>query len=230
MQNVSLIFLSGGCGNRMNTEIPKQYLSLGQKPLFAHSLEMLLSLPCILEVIIVANKEYHDLFTPFISHQPFSFALPGLRRQDSVYEGLKKVSPSSDLICIHDAARPFPPKQKVLEGLYAAKKFGASVLGHPSTDTLKLINRSGFIEKGIPRSLTWAMQTPQIIKKDFLDQGFQYINKKNIEVTDDVAIMEHLNIPVKVIESPASNFKITHPEDLERAHAFLQKEDLCVTS
>ncbi len=230
MIQTSLIFLSGGSGNRMNLDLPKQYHLLNSKPIFSFSLETLLAMGLFSEVIVVADSQYHELFEPYLKNIPSAFAPPGVRRQDSVLNGLEKSSPFSDLVCIHDSARPFPSPEVVKEALKAAKNFGASALATPVIDTLKRVNKNGFIEKGLDRSNIWAMQTPQIVRREFLEQGYLHINKHKIEVTDDVAILEHLNIPVKIIPSPSTNFKISYPEDIERALFFLKKKTLCATS
>ncbi len=230
MIKTALILLSGGTGNRMGLCLPKQYHTLHSKPIFAYSLETFLSMNLFQEIVIVAHSDYHKLFSPYLDKTPSSFAIPGERRQDSVFNGLLKVSSGTELVCIHDAARPFPTSECITSALKAAKDFGASALATPVTDTIKRVNKNGFIEEGVDRSTIWSMQTPQIIRKEFLDQGFSVIQKRDITVTDDVAILEHLKIPVKIIPSPSTNFKVTHPEDIERVLSHLEKVKLCATN
>lgn len=220
---ISAILVAGGIGQRMQSSTPKQYLELAGKPLACHSFDLLLQNPEITEIIVVCDPAYQSLFT---GSKPIKFAKPGARRQDSVFNGFQEISPNSSLVCIHDSARPFLDKSTLEKALSSAKVHGASVVGVPLKFTIKESNLEGFVEKTPDRSRYWEIQTPQVIQPDLLRQGFAYAAKHNLTVTDDVALVELLNHPVRIVEGTHSNIKITTPEDLKFAEWLLTHDKI----
>lgn len=210
---VSAILLAGGIGSRMQSHQSKQFLELQGKPIILYSYELLLTIPEIKEIIIVCLPEYRELFTnPTDKH--IAFALPGKRRQDSVYNGLMEASKDSTLICIHDGARPFIDEALVTRVLDAGIKYGAATVGMPIKFTIKQSDKEHFVQSTPDRELIWEIQTPQVIHKDLLLAGFKYANENNLTVTDDTSLVELLGKEVKLIEGSHMNLKITVPSDL----------------
>lgn len=205
---VSLIFLAGGRGARMGSSVPKQYLPLQDKPIALHSFEGFIQIPSITEIVVVCESEYQHFF----SIHPVLFAPPGLRRQDSVYSGLKKCT--KEIILIHDSARPFFEAQYIAPLIEAAKKGGAAGLAAPVTSTIKQCGIDYVVEKTLDRTLLWEMQTPQAAKRELLLKAYEHIEENHLEVTDDLAAIETLNHPVQIVPCTARNLKITTPFDL----------------
>ena len=214
----ALIFLSGGKGLRMATSTPKQYLSLRNKPIVLHSLQVFQSIQEIKETIIVCFPEYQTIFG-----KNFQFALPGKRRQDSVWNGLQKVSKEAKLICIHDAARPFIQQREILDVLQSARKHGASALGVTIPYTIKKCSAKRKVEFTLPRESLWQMQTPQVVRKDLLEKGFAITRKENLTVTDDVTLAELAKGDVQIVPGSVKNLKITTLLDLELAEMIYEK-------
>jgi len=208
----SVILLSGGMGSRMNQSLPKQYLSLLGKPIIHYSLEIFSSISEIDEIIVVCEKEDQKYFTQ--SSKPITFAQPGERRQDSVFNGLQATSSKSELICVHDGARPFISTEMVLEVLKTGYKEKAAVVGVPVKFTVKIAKDNQTVETTPDRSKVWEIQTPQVVEKAMLIQGFKHAETYGLDVTDDVSLVEHLGLPVKLVMGSYSNLKITTPEDL----------------
>lgn len=220
MKAISVILLAGGKGSRMKSSIPKQYLMLREKPIVSYCYELLLTLPNLKEMIVVCENEYQFFFdNP--THIPLKFALPGKRRQDSVYNGLQKVSYDTDLVCIHDGARPFLDKTFVLEAIHQASLHGASTLAVPLKNTIKEVDADGFVIKTLDRTKLFEIQTPQIIEYKLLKRAFLHNHENNIDVTDDTSLVEHLEKPVKLVLSSYQNIKITTPDDLKLAEKIL---------
>lgn len=214
---VSLILLAGGTGTRMQAEMPKQYLPLGisQKPIARHSFDLLLTLPEVTQMIVVCDPLYR---AQFASETPVLFALPGQRRQDSVYHGLQFVSDDADLVCIHDSARPLISAPLVRRVLKAAISHGAATAGMPLKFTVKETHREpgkeNFVASTPNRNFLWEIQTPQAMRPELLKRGFAEAHTQNLTVTDDVSLAELIGHPVKIVEGSYANLKISTPEDL----------------
>jgi 2-C-methyl-D-erythritol 4-phosphate cytidylyltransferase len=219
---VGVILLAGGIGSRMESHIPKQFMLLDQKPIARHSFDLFSSLSQVVEIVVVCHPKYQSLFARSESLIKITFALPGERRQDSVYNGLQALSPHADFVCIHDAARPFVTQEIIQRALEEATEHGAAAVGMPVKYTVKEIDLNGKVICTPDRSCLWEIQTPQVIQRSLLQQGFEHIYQKELTVTDDVSIIEHLGLPVKVIEGCYRNLKITTPDDLAFAQTLFQ--------
>lgn len=203
----------------MGTPTPKQYLSLAGKPLVLHSFGLFAELSEVREIIVVCEEQYQDLF-PIPEHLRVDFATPGARRQDSVWNGLSLVSPSSELVCIHDSARPLLRMEDCRAVLEAGQRYGAAVLATPVKYTIKAGTSERFVDKTIDRSNLWDIQTPQVIATDLLRQGFAKARAHgDLSVTDDASLIELLGHPVKLVAGSDSNIKITTPTDLALAES-----------
>lgn len=218
-RHITVILLAGGIGSRMQMQMPKQYLPIKNKPIALYSFEVFLDMPEIHEIIVVCNQEYEHLF--ITAKKPVIFAEPGERRQDSVYHGLQAVSPDTELVCIHDSARPFITPEIVRRVLEAGILYGAATVGIPAKNTIKECNEFAFVKHTPDRSRMWEIQTPQVMRASLLREGFNQVHKKNLTVTDDVSIVEHMKYPVKLVDGDVRNVKITTQEDLLIAEQFL---------
>jgi 2-C-methyl-D-erythritol 4-phosphate cytidylyltransferase len=214
---ISAILLSGGQGKRMKREIPKQYLPLQKKPIILHALEALLSFPSWSEIVIVCEKKYQGLFTPYQNKASLLFASPGKSRQDSVFSGLQTLSSNTKWVCVHDGARPLLLKKDLEAVLLQGQSFGAAALAVPVKMTIKETDNTGLVKKTIPRSHLWEIQTPQVLAYHLLQEGHQKALKNHYTATDDVSLAEYLDHPVLLVEGSYSNLKITTEEDLELA-------------
>lgn len=207
---ISALLLAGGLSRRMGSACPKQFLPLKDKPIVLYSLEVLLQIEEIKEVIVVCAPQYHALFDRYAVR----FALPGRERQDSVYNGLCAASPSSEWILVHDAARPFITQQCVRSLFEPGLSCGVSALAVPAKNTLKIVNDKQYVGSTLDRSKIWEMQTPQLLNKEVMRRAFAAIQKDKVAVTDDVSLAEHMNCQVKLVTGSYNNIKITTQEDL----------------
>ena len=215
---IGAILLAGGTGTRMGTSIPKQFMHLQGKPLALYSLEVLVSLTQVVEVVVVCPLEYRSLF----SHYPVRFALPGDQRQDSVYNGLQQVCGTIEWVTVHDAARPFITSSMIENLFIRGKDVGAASLAMPVKNTLKEVQSDNCVSRTLNRSQIWEIQTPQLLKKEILEAGFAYARTHQISVTDDVALAELIGHPVHLVPGSYQNIKITTPEDWAFAEWYIR--------
>lgn len=221
---VSVILLAGGIGRRMKSDIPKQYLQLGGKALALYSFDCLRMVPEVSEIVVVCEKDYQQLFSLEMPDVEISFAEPGNRRQDSVFNGYQAILSNPDLVCIHDAARPFITVELVRRVLDGANSYGASTPAMPIKFTVKEADENQLVIETPDRSKIWEIQTPQVLKPNIIEQGFASIQKQNLTITDDVSLAEQLGLPVKLVEGDYKNLKITTPEDLTIAEETLKSQ------
>jgi len=225
MKSNALIFLSGGVGSRMQNEIPKQYLMLGDRPIVWYSFRLFLQRERIKEVVVVAEMEWHPLFEEIFDeekqpNQKLLFAFPGKRRQDSVFNGFKKLSSHVDLVAVHDGCRPFITEDLIETTFDAAANHGAAAPSLPVTLTIKQIDEANLVKKTIDRSSLQEIQTPQVVAYPLLQQGLEKVRKNRIQATDDLSLVEAIGHQPKLVEGLKKNLKITHPEDLEIAKLY----------
>lgn len=204
----TMILLSGGEGKRMGSHLPKQYLPLQGKPVVAHSLSCFLDHPSFTQYIVVCAPDYH----PFFPDPRIEFALPGVRRQDSLYHGLSLVR--TDWVCVHDAARPFLTHELLSRLLDVGQRVGAATLATPVVSTIKEGTPDQQVQRTLERERLWEIQTPQLIATALLAKGFAYAERHQLTVTDDVALAELVDHPVALVVGSRENIKITTPIDL----------------
>ncbi|MED6208818.1 hypothetical protein PIB30_048736 [Stylosanthes scabra] len=225
-RSVSVILLAGGQGKRMGASMPKQYLPLLGQPIALYSFYTFSHMVEVKEIVVVCDPSYKDIFedAELNDKVELKFALPGKERQDSVYNGLQEcaaVDSNSQLVCIHDSARPLVLSEDVKKVLKDGLLIGAAVLGVPAKATIKEANNESFVVRTLDRKTLWEMQTPQIIKPELLRKGFELVNREGLEVTDDVSIVEHLKHPVYITQGSYTNIKVTTPDDLILAERIL---------
>lgn len=220
---VSALLLAGGNGSRMKSPLPKQYLQLGGKAIARHSFDCLSLLPEVKEIVVVCEEEYRELFREPLSGITLTFAKPGPRRQDSVLNGFRAITAAADLVCIHDAARPFITPAIVERVLHAALEHGAATAAMPVKFTVKEATSDKIVLHTPDRSRIWEIQTPQALKPAIVERGFQHVEACGLTVTDDVSLAEQLGYPVKLVEGDYNNLKVTTPEDLLLAEALLKR-------
>lgn len=206
----SVILLAGGEGSRFGTK--KQYLPLGGKPLYMHSLEKVLDL--FEEVILVLPEE--DLQKIKVPPKVKKVA-GGKERQDSVLEGILEAE--GDIVIVHDCARPFASRELFLK-VSELGDFEGKICALPVRDTLKQVSE-GMVIKTIDRTGLWHSQTPQaFLRKVLLECHFR-ARSEGFFATDDAMLLERYGYRVGVVMGEPTNIKITYPEDLSLAQRLL---------
>ncbi len=225
-KNISVVLLAGGKGERMKSAHPKQFMKILGKEVALYSFEILLSHPRVQEIVVVCKPEYQSFFKSTL--KPVRFALPGNRRQDSAYNGLKELQEKEGFVCVHDAARPCINLELLDRVFEKAYTFKAATLAIQATSTLKEVNEEGVIVKALERSKTWEIQTPQVVERTLLEKAFKKVNEERLDVTDETSLLELIGHPVKVVVSSTRNMKLTEPSDLKIIESFLSEKKACV--
>ncbi|KAK9161928.1 hypothetical protein Syun_002830 [Stephania yunnanensis] len=225
-KSVSVILLAGGKGKRMAASVPKQYLPLLSQPIALYSFYTFARMSQVKEIVVVCDPSYNDIFQgrSFLFSLCFHHLFFIICIQDSVFSGLQEIDTDSELVCIHDSARPLVSTEDVIKVLKDGQLNGAAVLGVPVKATIKEANSDSFVVRTLDRKTLWEMQTPQIIKPALLVKGFELVNREGLEVTDDVSIVEHLKHPVYITEGSYTNIKVTTPDDMLLAERILNME------
>ncbi len=216
--NVSAIIMAAGSGSRFGEE--KQFKLLKGIALYFYSLNKFMLCEDINEIILVVPKSrVADVKKEIINIKKTKKILivsGGYRRQDSVKKGLLSVSNKSQLVCIHDGARPFVSEKLIKKSIIACAKNDGAIVANPNFDTLKTCEE-GYVKKTIDRNNVWTAQTPQVFWKVKLLDAISISERNNMEVTDESSMMESLGYKVSVVQGDYNNFKITSREDWERA-------------
>ncbi|MFH1826285.1 MAG: 2-C-methyl-D-erythritol 4-phosphate cytidylyltransferase [bacterium] len=226
---VVAIIVAGGNGKRMGR--PKQFLEIGGRPILEHTVAAFNSHPAINSIILVVAPDDVPKAQKFKFAKLKSIIPGGPERQDSVFNGIKALPEETELVVIHDGARPFVSAESIMLSVAGAKEFGAVVIGVPVKDTIKQItndklqmtNGCKTIDRTLDRKGLWSAQTPQAFKKDVITTAYQEGIDEGL-VTDDAMLVEKLGIPVKMIMGSYGNIKVTTPEDLFLARSMFRKE------
>ncbi len=221
---VSVIVVAAGKSERFKNPIPKPYLLLGDKPVIVHALAAFSGESPVDEIILVINAGDAGRIKKVLSD--FSLKVDkvvfgGKRRQDSAACGLKEISPKSNIVLLHDGARPFVSRKLINRVLEETRISGAVVPAIPCEDTIKEVEKQEVV-KTLRRTLLRAVQTPQGFKRRLIFSAYEKAEAANYYGTDDAELVEHIGHPVKVIPGEKENIKITTPADLVFAGAILK--------
>jgi 2-C-methyl-D-erythritol 4-phosphate cytidylyltransferase len=225
MANIAII-PAAGIGSRMQAGVNKQYLLLAGRPILAHTLAIFVAHPRIDRICIVIPAEEIDYCRTEIVKgyglgKVSAIIAGGHTRQDSVGNGLLGCGAAlDDLVVIHDGARPLLSAAELDALLDAATVTGAATLGVPVKDTIKQV-QDGVIVATPERSSLWQVQTPQAFRYEFVLAAHRQALADNFVATDDAMLVERLQHPVTMVAGSYRNIKITTPEDLTIASAFL---------
>lgn len=219
MSTIALL-LCAGRGTRLGSELPKAFVPLAGRPLFAWSLEALDRCEAIDGIVMVGPvRTLRDLVSAggLPTRKIVAWTEGGEERQHSVGRGLHVLPEGCSHVAVHDAARALVTPDVVARAVAEAKAHGAAVAAVALADTLKRATL-GAVTETVPRAGLWAAQTPQVFRRDWLERAHQ---EAHDVATDDAALVEALGHPVHVSEGDPLNFKITTPADLALAEAWL---------
>lgn len=226
---VIVLIPAAGMGRRMGAATNKQYLALGDRPVLAHTLAIFDSHPLIDQILVISPEAEIDfcrseVVERFAFRKVQGIIAGGAERQESVANGLAAANPvEDDLVLVHDGVRPFFPAALIPEVVATARKVGGCVVGVPVKDTVKRV-ADGRISATLERRQLWLAQTPQAFPAAVLLRAHAQAAQDGFRGTDDASLVERLGLPVVMLPGSERNIKITTPEDLILARAFLGEE------
>jgi 2-C-methyl-D-erythritol 4-phosphate cytidylyltransferase / 2-C-methyl-D-erythritol 2,4-cyclodiphosphate synthase len=234
--HVSAIIAAGGRGRRLGAAVPKQLLTLGGQPMLQWSVDAFLACKRIRDVIVVGPPDWVDAPPPCLRRQGVRLVAGGDRRQDSVANGFDAVSIASDVVLVHDAARPFVDSETIDRAIDAAAESGAAVVAVQASDTVKwspadeslraadpAARSHRVVERTMPRESVFLAQTPQAFRRGVLAEAVA-LGRSGAEGTDEAALAEQAGHRVRIVAGSARNMKVTTAEDLVMAEALVNAE------
>jgi 2-C-methyl-D-erythritol 4-phosphate cytidylyltransferase len=223
----SAIIPAAGSGKRLNNKQKKQYLEIHGKPLLFYTLHIFQKSEHIDEIVIVAPKGNIEhtrkkIVDKFNFHKVKCVVEGGEKRQDSVLNGFNNVSPDTDIVVIHDAARPLINIDMIDKVIQSAKDNGSTIAAVPVTDTLKMA-LDGVVKNTFPRENFWRAQTPQAFNYNILHECYDRKLNEEAIFTDEAQMVEYAGFEVKIVEGLEYNIKITTNEDFILAGLLLNE-------
>ncbi|MEW6077087.1 MAG: 2-C-methyl-D-erythritol 4-phosphate cytidylyltransferase [Thermodesulfobacteriota bacterium] len=220
---VSALIVAAGKGERLPGALAKQYLPLSGRPVLCRTLEVFAACAIIDDIfLVVPQKDFvycRETILPQVARD-VTLVAGGDRRQDSVFNGLRAMSPDRErVVVIHDGVRPFVTCRLIQSCLDGIRDADGCIAAVPASDTLKAVDKDGRITGTIDRAAVWLAQTPQAFRYGVLLEAHQQAAAGGWRVTDDAALLERLGRIVRVVSGSAANIKITTPADLRLAGA-----------
>ena len=213
------IIAGAGMGHRLGADIPKALIQIDGVTLIERAFAALS--PVVDEIVITAPAGYEDQFRAIVGDSA-TVITGGVLRSDSVNVALKSLSPSTKYVLVHDAARALATSElaeRVLHGLTSGES--AVIPALSVVDTIKEVDRDGYVRSTPDRSILRAVQTPQGFSVEVLKRA----HEASEDATDDAALVEALGVKVKTIPGEARAMKITNPEDIAIAVTLVRDLD-----
>ena len=225
---VTAIFPAAGASRRMGGGVNKNLMELAGEPILIRTLKVFSKIERVNFLIVIVAAHEVELVERLLSAEknlkPWVVTIGGSERQYSIANGLKLLPDDTELVLVHDAARPLISARTIENVIDAAEKFGGAIAAVPEKNTIKVVDAEGFVKYTPPRSELFAIQTPQGFRREVLLRAYDLAAAENFLGTDDASLVERLGIKIKIVASSYKNIKVTTPEDIQIAETFLREE------
>lgn len=228
-----LVAVAGGHGTRMHSDVPKQFLELGEKPILRLTMEKFLDAWPGIRIVTVLPADNIERWKSYCMTKGFvapqTIVEGGITRFHSVRNAVAKI-PDGAIVAIHDGVRPLLSVGMIREIFSLMSSSRAVIPVTPSTDTLKMLRKGEDGElhevegRRLDRSEVWKAQTPQIFRSE--DLRMMYAQPYDTSFTDDASVAQKAGIPLSWYVGERLNIKITTPEDLAVAKAMMGYKSL----
>jgi 2-C-methyl-D-erythritol 4-phosphate cytidylyltransferase len=221
MQKYAII-VAGGSGSRMQSDLPKQFIKIGNEPILMHTIRRFYEYSPAIEIILVLSPAYFDLWNQLMVDYQFTLAhylvRGGNSRAESVKNGLNVIQNPDSLVAIHDGVRPFVSSAIIAQSFKVAQEKGNAITSIPLKDSIREVIDQQSV--ALDRNKFRLMQTPQTFQTALILKAFELPDV--FAMTDEASILEKAGYNIHLIEGDYKNIKITTPEDLSIAKAFLE--------
>lgn len=223
--STTALIVAAGQSTRFGGEIPKQFVTVCGRPLLAWTISRFEEAESIDKIIVVVSSDYllftgDNVIDPFRFEKVYKIVSGGETRQESVLMGLQAMPPNTELVAIHDGARPLVLPEDIDRTVDAARITGAAMLAVPITDTVKRVE-DNVVVATLDRRKLYLAQTPQVFEFQTIVSAHQ---EHQSSVTDDASLVEARGIGVHIIAPTSTNLKVTTPEDLLMVEVMLEQE------
>jgi len=219
------VIVAGGQGSRMQSTIPKQFLQVAGKPLLMHTLKVFAAYDSQLPLWLVLPQSEHSRWQQLC--EEYNFCVPhrlvtgGSCRPESVYNGVRQISDTDCLVAVHDGVRPLVDEKLIARSFSVAAKQGSAIASVPLKDSIREVTKQGSVSRN--RANYRLMQTPQTFQLAWLLDAYAKI-KTLSDFGDEASLVEAAGRTVTLVEGNYQNIKVTTPEDLWVAEAFLKQK------
>jgi 2-C-methyl-D-erythritol 4-phosphate cytidylyltransferase len=226
MSKFAVILPAAGQSSRFRDKEKKPFALLDGRAVWLRSAELFITREDVCQCLIVIAKTDQEMFRrrygPNLAFMNVQIADGGAERFESVANALALLKPEAEFVAIHDAVRPCLTEELIDAVFGKAEKTGAALLAVPVTDTVKRVDAQQQVQETLPRQGLWLAQTPQVFRRDWLEQAYADRGKVGREITDDTQLVEAVGHKVHVVEGATTNVKITTRADLFLAEAVLK--------
>ncbi len=213
-----------GLGLRFKADVPKPLIPLNGKPIFIHALQALALNEAIDSILVVGHPDFMERYRGILEEYKLGkvkhLVAGGATRRESVFNGIRLLDQDTEMVLVHDGARPLVSQKVINEAITLCALNAAVIVATEVKPTIKKVDKDTMqVLKTLDRSQLWEVQTPQVFQKDLLVKA--HAQNKEMVSTDDAFLIEQIGHPVKVVKGDCRNIKITTQEDLIVAEAFL---------
>jgi 2-C-methyl-D-erythritol 4-phosphate cytidylyltransferase len=225
------ILLAAGRSTRMGAELPrKPFLALRGRSVLERACAAFEQALCVKEIVLVAHEQDVPRITALRNSgmlgEKLAAVVPGgEERTDSVYAGTRALASGPEVVLVHDVARPLVHTSRIEAVARAARASGAALLAFPVRDTIKRSRDGRHAHETLDRNELWAARTPQAFRLERLREMLERASREGFRPTDDAALHERYFGPVEIVVDEPFNWKLTSPEDLALAEAWLGAEE-----
>ena len=219
MYKIHAIILSAGKGKRMKSDVSKQYMEVGEKPILYYTLKSFEESNIDDIVIVASSEDIEYVKTKIVEKYGITkvskIVSGGKERYDSVIAGLDTME-DSDRVLIHDGARPLIKPNEINDIIEEIKVSKACVAGMPVKDTIKIADENDYVQNTPERKYVWQIQTPQAFEVSLIKNAYRHMKENgDTTITDDaMAVEKYMGVRIKLIRTGYENIKITTPEDI----------------
>ena len=226
MPRFSVILPAAGRSSRFKDKEKKPFVNLDGRAVWLRTAELFITRNDVVQTLLVIDKDDEEMvrrrYGANMAFMNVQLVHGGGERSESVANALTKLHADADFVAIHDAVRPCITDELIGAVFARAAAVGAALLAVPVSDTVKRVDDKGKVQGTLPRQGLWLAQTPQVVRRDWLEAAYAGRGQLKQAITDDAQLIEAAGHPVAAVEGAPSNIKITTKADLALAEAILK--------